>query len=72
VNRDGWNTYEILAVGSKVRTAINGHVCVDLDDPNGARQGMIGLQMHAGGPLEVRFKELQVELNPKCEMSTAK
>lgn len=72
MNRDGWNTYEILAVGSKVRTAINGHVCVDLDDPNGARQGMIGLQMHAGGPLEVRFKELQVELNPKCEMSTAK
>ncbi|MBI3418068.1 MAG: DUF1080 domain-containing protein [Verrucomicrobia bacterium] len=68
----GWNTYEILAVGSKVRTAINGHLCVDLDDPNGARQGIIGLQMHAGGPLEVRFKELQVELNPKGEMSTVK
>lgn len=55
-----------------MRTAINGHLCVDLDDPNGARQGIIGLQMHAGGPLEVRFKELQVELNPKGEMSTVK
>ncbi|MBI3417022.1 MAG: DUF1080 domain-containing protein [Verrucomicrobia bacterium] len=72
VNRDDWNTYEILAVGSKVRTAINSHLCVDFDDPNGARQGIIGLQMHAGGPLEVRFKELQVELNPKGEMTTVK
>src|SRR4029453_6282620 len=65
VSPDGWNTYEGVAVGSKIRTAINGHLCVDLDDPQGARQGIIGLQMHAGGPMEVRFKEIKLELNPK-------
>jgi hypothetical protein len=67
VNRDDWNTYEVVAVGSKVRTSINGHVCVEVDDPKLSRQGLFGLQMHAGGPLEVRFKDFKLELAPKIE-----
>ncbi len=72
VNQDDWNTYEILAVDGKIRTALNGHLCVDIDDPKISRRGITGLQMHAGGPLEVRFKELRLELNPKFEMTTLK
>jgi putative heme-binding domain-containing protein len=72
VHTDDWNTYEVLAVGGRIRTAINGHLCVDLDDPKISRQGILGLQMHAGGPLEVRFKDLQVETNPKFELITVK
>jgi putative membrane-bound dehydrogenase-like protein len=72
VNVDDWNTYEILAVDGKIRTALNGHLCVDLDDPKIVRRGITGLQMHAGGPLEVRFKDFQLELNPKFEMTTVK
>jgi putative membrane-bound dehydrogenase-like protein len=72
VNTNEWNTYEILAVDGKVRTALNGHLCVDMDDAQIARRGITGLQMHAGGPMEVRFKELQLELNPKFEMMTVK
>jgi len=71
VNADDWNTYEIVAVGGKIRTAINGHLCVDINDPKVARRGITGLQMHAGGPLEVRFKDLKLELNPKFELITA-
>ena len=71
VKVDDWNTYEIVAVGSKVRTAINGIRCVDVDDPKIARRGIFGLQMHAGGPMEVRFKDFQLELNPKFELLTA-
>lgn len=70
VVHDGWNTYEILAVDGKVRTALNGHLCVDIDDPKIARSGITGLQMHAGGPMEVRFKNFKLELNPKFEMTT--
>jgi putative membrane-bound dehydrogenase-like protein len=70
LKKEDWNTYEVLAVGSKIRTAINGHVCVDLDDPKISRHGMIGLQVHSGGPTDVRFKEFQLELNPKFELST--
>lgn len=65
-----WNTYEILAVGDKIRTAINGNLCVDLEDPQGARRGIIAFQLHSGGPTEVRFKDLQVEVNPKFELKT--
>jgi putative membrane-bound dehydrogenase-like protein len=72
VKPDDWNTYEILAVGGKIRTAINGHLCVDVDDAQVARKGITGLQMHAGGPLEVRFKDLRLELNPKFELQTVK
>jgi putative heme-binding domain-containing protein len=66
-----WNSYEIVAVGSKIMTAINGHKCVDLDDPEGARTGVFALQLHSGGPTEVRFKDLKLELHPKPELSGA-
>jgi putative membrane-bound dehydrogenase-like protein len=72
VKTNDWNTYEILAVGSKIRTAINGQLCTDLDDPLVARRGITGLQVHSGGPTEVRFKNLQLELKPKFELTTFK
>ncbi len=59
-----WNHYEISAVGSRVRTFINGRPCVDLDDPPGAKRGVFALQLHAGGPFEVRYKNLRLELLP--------
>jgi putative membrane-bound dehydrogenase-like protein len=62
---EDWNTYEVIAVGTRIRTSINGHVCVDLDDPKISRHGIFGLQVHAGGPTEVRFKDIQIDLNPQ-------
>ncbi|HEY2587632.1 MAG TPA: DUF1080 domain-containing protein [Tepidisphaeraceae bacterium] len=70
VKPDDWNTYEIVAVGSKVRMALNGHLCVDVDDPKYVRKGLFGLQIHAGGPTEVRFKDFEFEENPKFELKT--
>lgn len=70
VRKDDWNSYEILAVGSKIKTAINGRVCVELDDPKGATQGVIAFQLHSGGPMEVRFKDFEVEVNPSPELKT--
>ncbi|MFN0008685.1 MAG: PVC-type heme-binding CxxCH protein [Planctomycetota bacterium] len=58
---DGWNLYEIEAVGSRVRTWINGKPCVDFDDPAGARRGIVALQVHSGGATEVRFRKMRVE-----------
>jgi putative heme-binding domain-containing protein len=57
-----WNRYEVVAKGAKVQTFINGNLCVDLDDPKGAKRGIIAFQLHSGGPTEVRFKDLKVEL----------
>ena len=72
VKRDDWNLYEIVASGNHVRTAINGNACVNLRDPAGSVRGIVAFQLHAGGPMEVRFKNLQVELNPGPELKTAK
>src|SRR5439155_18590992 len=65
VKVDDWNEYVIEAVGSKVKTWINGQLCVDLDDAKLSRKGIFGLQIHSGGPMEVRFKDLKLELIEK-------
>ncbi|MGH9389666.1 MAG: family 16 glycoside hydrolase, partial [Vicinamibacteria bacterium] len=70
VKKGDWNTYEILAVGSKVRTAINGNLCTDLDDEKIARKGRIAVQVHSGEMTEVRFRNFQFEENPKFELKT--
>ena len=62
--KPGWNTYEIRAKGSKIRTWINGQLCVDLEDTGGARRGIFALQLHSGGPTEVRFRNFELTLNP--------
>jgi putative membrane-bound dehydrogenase-like protein len=60
-----WNAYEIVARGSVIRTAINGQLCVDLTDDTISRRGIFALQIHSGPAMEVRFKEIQLEiLNP--------
>jgi putative membrane-bound dehydrogenase-like protein len=63
VKVNDWNTYEIVAEGSRVRTFINGTLCVDLDDAALSRRGVIALQVHSGGATEVRFKDLKLELS---------
>ena len=55
-----WNDYRIVADGSRIRTYVNGNLCVDLDDPQGTRRGIIAFQIHSGGPLEVRFRKLEL------------
>jgi putative membrane-bound dehydrogenase-like protein len=62
--RPGWNTYEIQAKGSKIRTWINGQPCVELEDTGGARRGIVALQLHSGGATEVRFRNFEIRLDP--------
>ncbi|MEA2711947.1 MAG: hypothetical protein QOF78_4548, partial [Phycisphaerales bacterium] len=72
VKKGDWNDYQILAVGSHIKTFINGKPCVDLDDPPGAKRGIFGLQLHSGEPTEVRFKDIKLEVDPKSAVSEAK
>ena len=62
VKKGEWNKYEILADGAKVQTRINGQLCVDLDDPEGERSGIFALQIHSGEAMEVRFRNLKLEV----------
>ncbi|HEY7329618.1 MAG TPA: PVC-type heme-binding CxxCH protein [Gemmataceae bacterium] len=62
VKADEWNEYEIVAEGSRVRTYINGKLCVDLNDAALSRRGIFALQIHAGGPMEVRLKDFKLTM----------
>ena len=56
VKPDDWNRCEILAVGDRIWTAVNGTLCVALRDPEGEREGHIALQIHGGPPQTVRYR----------------
>ena len=66
--KDGeWNSYRILAKGSKIQTWINGEQVSDLTHEEKFKshpKGFIGLQVHgvgAGqGPYEVRWRNLKI------------
>ncbi len=62
VKVDEWNEYVIIAEGSHIKTYLNGQLCVDIDDPKMSRRGVFGLQIHAGGEMEVRFKDIKLEV----------
>lgn len=57
-----WNQYTIRAVGPRVQAFLNGTKVIDLVDPAGADSGQIALQLHSGGPMEIRFRDLSVKL----------
>lgn len=57
-----WNHYEIRAESTHVQTWINGKKCVDLFDPNGKRRGVFALQIHSGEPMQVRFRNLKLQV----------
>ena len=57
-----WNTMRIRAVGNRVTTWLNGVEMIDLEDAKiGAATGSIVLQIHDGGGIRVRWRNLRVE-----------
>lgn len=59
---DDWNSYAIRAEGNHITIRLNGLTTVDYreDDDTIARQGIIALQVHSGGPLRVEFRKLRI------------
>ena len=58
-----WNDYEVEAVGNKVKLAINGVTTVDYTeaDEKIAREGIIAVQIHSGGAMEIQFRNLRIK-----------
>jgi len=64
VKPDDWNDYRIIAIGPRLQTWLNGRKVTDIEDPIGEKRGIIALQIHSGKPLEIRFRNLNLNLNP--------
>ncbi|MCE9632377.1 MAG: DUF1080 domain-containing protein [Planctomycetia bacterium] len=69
-----WNQLEILAIGSRIRMAVNGKAVLDWTDPKPelCEAGPIGLQLHSNKvPQEVRFRGLVLVEDPQDVLVTA-
>ena len=57
-----WNQMKIMVIGSLVTTWLNGIKMVELEDEKiGKGKGSIALQIHNGGGIKVRWKNIRIE-----------
>jgi putative membrane-bound dehydrogenase-like protein len=69
VNQGGWNQFEITCEGDHVQIKLNGHTTCDILDPEGAKEGIIALQLHTGPGMTVSFKDIEIrELEPSPKL----
>ncbi len=61
-----WNEYTIRCEGPHLQTWINGTRMVDYTEPDSSipQSGILGLQIHGGGPAEASYKDITIEILP--------
>ena len=60
-----WNDYVVIAQGNHLQQFINGRQTVDVTDEQTAKaagSGILALQLHAGQPMKIQFKNLRIKL----------
>ena len=71
VNKDRWNTYTVEVNGTRVRTFINGHLCVDLDDPADSSARTVSRSIStAAGPWKCSFRDIRLEVAAERDHKT--
>jgi uncharacterized protein (TIGR03067 family) len=64
IKKDDWNDYVIIAQGNHLQHFINGKATVDVTDEcesKAAKSGVLALQVHAGKPMAVQFKNMRIK-----------
>ena len=67
INKGDWNEYHIIARGNHLVHKINGVTMVDITDTDEAgrfMQGLLALQLHAGPPMKVEFRDIRLKRLP--------
>ncbi len=62
--RDGWNSVHIIARDNVLAHNLNGQLMsmVIDDDPKRQRNGLIGVQVHVGGPMKVQYRSWRLRV----------
>jgi hypothetical protein len=56
-----WNKMKIFVLGDNVKTWLNGNLMVDFSDEKiGEAEGFIALQIHSGGGIKVRWRNIEI------------
>jgi hypothetical protein len=64
IKNEDWNEYVIIAKGNHLRHFINGTQtidCIDEQKSKSAKSGVLALQLHAGPPMTVQFKDIRIK-----------
>jgi hypothetical protein len=62
IKEGDWNDLKIKVVGDELTSWLNGHQMVHLKDEKiGAGNGFIALQIHDGGGIKVRWKDIEIK-----------
>lgn len=66
LHHDDWNEYLITADGPHIELTLNGFTTVDYNEKSdeGAKDGVIALQLHAGPKMQVQFKDIEIKELP--------
>jgi len=62
--KSDWNDYIIIAKGNHIEHYINGYKMIDVTDndpKNRMMEGILALQLHAGNPMVVEFKDVRLK-----------
>lgn len=65
-----WNEYRIVAQGFKLQNYINGQLMAEVLDEDvqmRRRGGLLALQLHAGAPMKVQFRNLKLKRLPLAD-----
>lgn len=66
IKKDDWNEYVVIAKGNQLTQKINGHTTIELTDQQSEKakaSGILALQLHAGPPMKVQFKDIELLRN---------
>ncbi len=63
IDLTGWNSFHVIARGNRYIHKINGHVMVDVtdNDPAAPTSGLLGLQVHRGPAMTVKFRNIELK-----------
>jgi len=64
IKDDDWNQYHLIVRGHVMIHILNGHVmsiAVDEDPKNFRADGLIGVQVHVGGPMKVEYRDFRLK-----------
>jgi hypothetical protein len=60
IKQGDWNEYRVIAKGNHLQHFINGKQTIDVTDETeeGAKTGVLALQIHQGAPFTVQFRDI--------------
>lgn len=64
IKNEEWNDYVVIAKGNHLLHQINGQVMSETidDGPKALKEGVLALQLHAGPPMKVEFKDVRIRM----------